>query len=142
MSSSYGTSGSSDSELDLDIAENQLNAYLEMSEVSAEKEEQQKSISGCQDTAAEFGCVRCLMLGAKGCTQNLKKRYCPNCNELMYVCSKHTKTYSPHGLSCASPGQIVCKRPYLRKLRRFLLFRGDTKDQQKHQENEERRQQK
>ena len=63
MSSSYGTSGSSDSELDLDIAENQLNAYLEMSEVSAEKEEQQKSISGCQDLFRSRGRL-CTMLDA------------------------------------------------------------------------------
>ena len=40
-------------------------------------------------------CVRCWMLNDTETrnSQNLLKRYCPNCNQVFLVCSKHQKTY-------------------------------------------------
>ena len=70
-------------------------------------------------------CEKCWMLDlvdTEDCQRELFRRFCPNCNEVVYVCSKHERCYSPHGITCAIEGQRVIKRPYLRKRRRAIVI--------------------
>ena len=69
-------------------------------------------------------CLRCWKNGDDSYypSHQLYIRYCPNCNGSILVCSKHSRTYSPHGLSCRTPGFKFFRRPYLRKNRVMLVW--------------------
>ena len=52
-------------------------------------------------------CEKCWMLdlvGTEDCQSDLLRRFYPNCNEVVYVCSKHELCYSPQGITCAIEG--------------------------------------
>ena len=55
-------------------------------------------------------CFKCWELNLDDSNREIVERYCPNCNEAIFVCSLHSKSYSPHGTDCCLPGQRVNSR--------------------------------
>ena len=86
-------------------------------------DDSENQLQGQQQANEETECLRCWKNGLDivYSPQDLYSRFCPNCNAEIKVCSKHLRTYSPHGARCRLPGFKFFKRPYLRKLRVLFL---------------------
>ena len=121
-------SSSSGSDCDLSQGERLLDNFLQNSQTKSQPT-QTSPVIGQEDQTKEVQlhqqCAKCWMLdlvGTEDSQNNLLRRFCPNCNEAVYVCSIHERCYSPHGIKCAVEGQKVVKRPYLRKRRRPIVI--------------------